>query len=77
MTGNVDKGRLAYARSRGQLEPTTDRELVRTALGRGHLLQRAQKGDRAAREVLRKHGTDPGQERAEYDDPTGGGGDAG
>lgn len=52
----VSAGRDQYAASRGRAEKPSDAALVRTAMGRGELLHRADHGDKEARDLLVRHG---------------------
>lgn len=69
----VSKGRDTYAATHGRAASIPDTDLVKTALGRGHLRRRAINGDTTARDLLREHGVHVGEERAAYDDLSGGG----
>jgi hypothetical protein len=52
----IVNGQQMFARSRGAVEPPSDRKLAKTAIGRGQLRYRAREGDLDARAALIKAG---------------------
>lgn len=56
MTKGVDAGRDQFRTSRGRGEKPADEALVKSAVGRGELLHRAEHGDTEARDLLIRHG---------------------
>ena len=69
----VSKGRDTYAATHTTDTTTDDAALVQTGIGRGRLRRRAMSGDQTARDLLQQHGIKVAEERAAYDDFSGGG----